>query len=182
MARSKFTTVKAVLPCVAIAIAASATAAEQTRLSQPAVSDVVLQADGTLVGRLIDAEGRAIDGAAVTLSKNQDVVAHTTTDAEGAYRIALDRGGVYRVTAGRTSRDFRVWPAQTAPPGAQTYATLVEAKGVVRGQLGGVGVGTALGIAGGVVGVTLGAVSLDEANNAEDEVAELRAILDALSP
>ncbi len=173
----------AVLACSATTMASEPTmASERGRLQQTALADVALQADGTLVGRLIDGEGRAIDGAIVTLSQNQGVVGRTATDADGVYRFTKRTGGVYRLTAGQVTRDFRVWPAQAAPPGAQAFATIVETPGVIRAQLGGIGVGTAVGIGAGITGVIVGGVGLSKANDAEDDIAALRAIVNTLSP
>lgn len=179
MTTSKLNFITAIFSCVALAAPA---AAERQTPAESAAADVVLQADGTLMGRIINSEGRAIDGAVVTLADHRDVLGQTTTDAEGVYRFSLERGGVYRLTAGQTSREFRVWPPQAAPPGAGRYATLVDGKQVVRGQIGGSGIATALGVTSGVAGLTLGIIAIDSANNAEDEAEELRAIIESMSP
>ncbi len=182
MARSQILQLRAILSFAVLACSATTMAAERGSVPQAALADVALQEDGTLVGRLIDGEGRAIDGAIVSLSQNQGVVGRTATDADGVYRFAKRTGGVYRLTAGRVTRDFRVWPAQAAPPGAQAFATIVETPGVVRAQFGGLGLGTAVGIGAGVTGVIVGGVGLSKANDAQDDVDALRAIVNAMSP
>lgn len=181
MANSRFTKWLAVLSCVAMAFSQAATASERVAPIEPVVRDVTLQADGSLVGRVLNANGKAIDGAVVTLAQGEQVLGQTTTDAEGVYRFPATKGGVYRVTAGQETRHFRVWPEKTSPPSAQSYAAIVMPTGVVRGQLG-PGTGTVLGIGAGVTGVVLGIIAIDKANDAEDEAAELRAILNSMSP
>lgn len=182
MANSRFTRWLAFIPCAMIAISASAMASEKAAPAQPASRDVALQADGTLVGRLVSAEGRGIDGAAVTLAQGEKVISRTTTDAEGVYRFADTKTGVYRITAGSTTSDFRVWNSLTSPPGAQNYAAIVEQAGVIRAQSDGVDVGTTVAIGAGISGLVLGIIAIDEANDAEDEAAELRALIQSLSP
>jgi hypothetical protein len=182
--------------CVAYASSAVVMGSDRAPQSPEVAADVVLQADGTLTGQFVDEQGRPMDGAVVLVSQDQRVIASTTTDAQGLYHCRLPRGGVYRITAGSCSRDFRVWAPQVAPPGAKTHATLVRTNAVVRGNVGcdgtgmgcadgGLGCSNALGIVGataGVAGLVVGGIALGKANDAEDDVAELRAIINSISP
>ena len=182
--------------CVALASSVEIRGSDRVPQSPEVAADVVLQADGTLIGQFVDEQGRPLDGAVVLVSQEQKITASTTTDTQGLYRCRLPRGGVYRITAGSSSRDFRIWAAQTAPPGAKSHATLVRTNAVVRGNVacdgtgmacadGGLGCCNVLGAVGataGVAGLVVGGIALGKANDAEDDVAELRAIINSISP
>ncbi|MBX3438324.1 MAG: carboxypeptidase regulatory-like domain-containing protein, partial [Planctomycetaceae bacterium] len=136
----------AILACVAAAISVTAQAAEKVVPAKSGVVDVALQADGTLLGRMVSSEGRAIDGAVVTLATKDGVIGRTTTDAEGVYRFANQTPGAYRISAGQQVQEFRVWPEEAAPPGAQAYALIVDSNRVIRAQMSTGGLGTVVGV------------------------------------
>jgi len=134
MLRQRFPQQLALLACLGMILPPHAMAADPG--DQPALvtRDVALQANHVLVGRFVDVEGRAIDGATVTLHQGQQAIAQTTTDVSGVYQFVNMRSGQYEIAAGNTSQSFRVWTMQSAPPAAQPYATVVNPTAVVRGQ------------------------------------------------
>jgi hypothetical protein len=96
-------------------------------------ADVVLSSAGELTGRVITAEGAAVDGATVKLSQNGKSVGQTTSGADGRFKLASVKGGLYQVAAGQTTQVVRVWHADAAPPSARPMTTIVQGT-VVRGQ------------------------------------------------
>jgi hypothetical protein len=122
------------LVCCGMILPSGLMAAEPGTAQPSIVRDVALQAGGDLVGRFVDNEGRAIDGATITLSQAGQPVGQATTDPSGTYTFTHVRGGLYQITAGNSNETFRVWSAQTAPPVAQSYALVVNPGQVVRGQ------------------------------------------------
>ena len=142
--------------------------AEPTR-----ITDVSLTDSGDWVGRYLDGDGRAIEGASVTVAQEGQLVARSTTDQEGNYRIPGVSAGVYQIAVGSESQVVRVWPKALAPPAAKPVLINVQNGQVVRGQFGGGG-GMDLGLIFGVAGVTIGTIALIEARDAKDEASKLR--------
>jgi hypothetical protein len=99
----------------------------------PAAQDVSLTSAGELTGRVVTAQGVAVDGADVSLLQNGKLVARTNSDAQGEFRVADVKGGVYQVSAGKTVQYVRAWSDESAPPAARPVATIVQGN-VVRGQ------------------------------------------------
>lgn len=164
------------LACGGILIPMSASAAEPApRATKPAaprsiVSDVTLTEKGSLAGKVVDGQGRPLDGAKVVVRQGNRDVAKTMTDKTGSFSVPNVKGGVYQIAAGEGTGTYRVWTANAAPPSAKPGALVVSSKEVVRGQIGGggalLGVG---GLAAGGAGLGLGAYSVQQANNAQDD-------------
>ncbi|MBX3443350.1 MAG: carboxypeptidase regulatory-like domain-containing protein [Planctomyces sp.] len=115
----------------AMSFAAEPTAPAKRVVAAP--TDVVLTSAGELRGRVITAEGQAVDGAAVSLQQNGKTVGRATTTESGDFRLENVRGGVYQVSAGQSSRVVRAWTEESAPPAARPTTTLVQGN-LVRGQ------------------------------------------------
>lgn len=164
------------LACLGMVIPQGAIAAEQQAqktVKAPVVTNVALDAAGIFQGQLINAEGKALDGAKVVVRSNGKVVAQSMTDAKGAFKVANLKAGVYEVSAGQASAVYQVWPTKTAPPSANKQALLISGKQVVRGQLGGLDVVTVSLIA--ISGTSLGfAISNnDKLSDLEDKVNQI---------
>lgn len=157
---------------VGMVLPMNAMAADQVTKSMVKVTDVMLDANGTLAGQFVDAQGQPVDGATVGVFLAGKLVARTTTSKTGTYGVAGLKDGVYEVSCAGTTRSFRVWSNQIAPPAAQQTATIVADGNVVRGQgsidgpLSGTN-GLALGL--GVAGITLGTIAIVEANDDDDD-------------
>lgn len=110
-------------------------AAEAPAATKPAkaIKDIKLTSAGELTGRVVTAEGKAVDGAAVTISQNGKALTKAVSTASGEFKVANLKTGLYQVSAGRTSQVVRVWPQDVAPPNALAQTTLVQGN-VVRGQ------------------------------------------------
>lgn len=102
------------------------------------VTDVALQADGTLVGQVVSPSGAAVPGLSVSLRLAGKEVAATTTDRLGLFAFSGLRSGLYEVRTGRGIGYYRVWDARIAPPSARPSAMIVAVDGadgfLVRGQ------------------------------------------------
>jgi hypothetical protein len=100
-------------------------------------NDVALRAGGLLVGQVVDAQGVAKAGTAVSIRQGENEVARTTTDANGMFAAKGLRGGQYQLQTEEGTSDCRLWAADTAPPAARPGALIVTGNDVVRGQSGG---------------------------------------------
>lgn len=99
-------------------------------------SDVVLQEGGTLVGRIVDAQGKSVAMAPVSLQTGGKEVARVVSDESGRFEAKGLKGGVYQVASTGHQGVYRVWAPQTAPPAAAKGLSIVSRPDVVRGQYG----------------------------------------------
>ncbi len=104
-----------------------------TRPATPKIKDIRLTTGGGLAGRVVTAEGKAVDGAAVTISQNGKPVAQVVSTETGEFTAAGMKTGVYQVSAGRSVEYVRAWPQDVAPPNSIAQTTLVQGP-IVRGQ------------------------------------------------
>lgn len=95
--------------------------------------DVALDSGNTLRGRFVDAQGRPIDGAVVTLTASARTAARTTTDADGVFEIRSVPNGSYRLACGSAAGRVRCWNSDAAPPNALAGDVTFQ-DGVIRGQ------------------------------------------------
>lgn len=99
-------------------------------------SDVVLQDGGTLVGRVVDPQGKAIAMTPVSLQTGGKEVARVVSDEAGRFEAKDLKGGVYHVASTGHQGVYRVWAPQTAPPAAAKGLSIVSRPDVIRGQYG----------------------------------------------
>lgn len=144
--------------------------APKAATTKSAVSDVSLTKDGALVGKVVNAQGKTMDGAVVTLNQGTKQVARVVADEEGAFKVTQMRGGVYQIKAGDGTGTYRVWTAEAAPPSARPQALVVTDPKVVRAQGGGADLGTAAALGFGIAGTGLGTYATVENANTSDEV------------
>jgi hypothetical protein len=97
----------------------------------PTVADVALSDGGTLQGQVLNLDGTAAARVSVAVRTPESIVATTTTADDGTFSIQGIRGGVYQVVAGQGQGVYRMWSAGTAPPVAQTSATVYTQSSVV---------------------------------------------------
>ena len=138
-------------------------------------TDIALGANGTLSGQFVDAQGKGIDGARVTIHHNGRMVAETMTDTEGRYEVTNLRGGAHELIAGKYVQQARLWTNDTAPPSAKSESVIVAHNGIVRGQddcCFGMGpdIITLAMLGFGIAGTTLGAIALSEINEINDKL------------
>jgi hypothetical protein len=98
------------------------------------ITDVVLGADGMLVGQVLHAAGQPAVDTPVMVRQNGREVAATWTDSRGDFAIRGLRGGVYELSAGQSHGLYRLWAAQTEPPSAQRGVLIVAESSLARGQ------------------------------------------------
>ena len=108
----------------------SVTTAPQTQ----APSDVVLQDQGVVLGRIVDERGQALPNTPVSLQTGGKEVARVTSDDMGRFQAEGLKGGVYRVASQGHQGVYRFWAPRTAPPAASTGLSIVSQRDVVRGQ------------------------------------------------
>jgi hypothetical protein len=109
---------------------------DHLRTDATTIRDVELKPGGLLVGRLLDASGRPVAKAPVSVLAGERCIARTDTDKSGVFAVIGLRGGVHQVRAANTGGVYRLWAADTAPPQAPTSVELVSDETVIRGQWG----------------------------------------------
>ncbi|MBM83302.1 MAG: hypothetical protein CMJ78_22300 [Planctomycetaceae bacterium] len=109
-----------------------ASVASRTSQSSP-VTDVALQRGGVLVGQIINHRNQAVS-TQVAIHSGRRVVAKTTTDQNGVFRVRGLRGGVHTISTGSMVQRVRLWHENTAPPVAKPSLRMVSKPIVVRGQ------------------------------------------------
>ncbi|QDT56211.1 hypothetical protein Pan44_42630 [Caulifigura coniformis] len=109
--------------------------AAEAPVTKPAakVKDVKLTSAGELTGRVVTAEGKAVDGVTVTISQNGKPVTHVVSTGSGEFKAPGMKSGLYQVSAVRQVQYVRAWPQDVAPPSAMPQTTFVQGN-VVRGQ------------------------------------------------
>jgi hypothetical protein len=160
------------LLCPAGLMAADKAPAKTTANKVAAVQgDIALSKGGTLIGQVVDGQGRALDGAAVSINKDGKEIARTVTSKDGNFSVTGLRGGTYELTAGQTKGVYRLWSEKVAPPAAKAQALLVSSNQTIRGQgYLGPDIVTVSTLATGITGVTLGAISLSKINDVQKQV------------
>lgn len=143
----------------AMPVSAAPQSAQQVRQG----NDVVLSG-GKLSGKLLNANGKAVEGAVVAVSKDGKVVARTVTKADGSYTVAGLSSGSYNMSIGEAQFPVRMWSKEAAPAAAK--AQLNVSQTAVRGQLMddcGCPIWTNVAIAGiAVAALTVGIISLTD--------------------
>jgi hypothetical protein len=104
-----------------------------TPANEFSVQDIALAPGGVFRGQVIDPSGKGKPGVQVVLSRDNNQIAATLTDAEGRFAVSGLRGGVVQVAAGENSALYRLWAPNTAPPVAHASALIVDQQ-IVRGQ------------------------------------------------
>jgi hypothetical protein len=143
----------------AMPVSAAPQSAQQVRQG----NDVVLSG-GKLSGKLLNANGKAVEGAVVAVSKDGKVVARTVTKADGSYTVAGLSSGSYNMSIGEAQFPVRMWNKETAPAAAKSQLNVSQT--AVRGQLMddcGCPIWTNIAIAGvAVAALTVGIISLTD--------------------
>jgi len=133
------------------------------------VLDIGLKSDGVFAGRVVDHAGTPSAKTEVTIRQGQQVVAKTTTDAEGRFAVKGLKGGVYEVASGKTVGTYRVWNETVAPPAAKEQALLVLGENGTRGGFGAMDKGAVFLAAAVIATLIVSLITLDEVNNIDDD-------------
>jgi hypothetical protein len=141
------------LPPVGQVSAADRSASSPTISPQAHLVDIALTSNNLLQGQLVDRQGVAKANTKVQLSAGTEVLAEGISDQQGAFRIPVERGGVYTLSDGEASALVRVWTHEAAPPSAQPAVLMVSDPELTRGALGRGGMDTVIGWAA-IIGVT----------------------------
>ena len=111
----------------AMPVSAAPQASQQVRQG----TDVVLSG-GKLTGRLLNSNGKPVEGALVAVEKNGKLVAKTVTKTDGSYTVAGLTSGTHTVTLADGQFPVRFWSKDAAPAAAKTQLTVSQT--AVRGQ------------------------------------------------
>jgi hypothetical protein len=120
---------------------------------QLTIVDVALTQDNLLRGQVVNRDGVPKANAKVTLASSGRIAAQTVTDDHGVFALEVARGGVYVLSDGEASAMVRAWTKEAAPPSTKPGILMVSDRDVARGALGGLSMGSVIGIAA-IVGVT----------------------------
>lgn len=115
---------------------AAATAQEIGPADAHVIRDVELARGGLLVGRLLDANGRPLRDADVSVLAGGKTLASMRTDADGVFAVSNLRGGVHEITTADNVQVCRLWAHGTAPPHTPRSIDVVSGSEVIRGQYG----------------------------------------------
>lgn len=97
------------------------------------VADVALQSGGILQGQVVNDAGAGVAGVVVELTNGQQSW-QTKSDAQGWFRMAGLRGGVFQFQAMEQTQLMRIWATGTAPPRASQGVLVSLSTEVIRGQ------------------------------------------------
>jgi hypothetical protein len=137
VASSKWSRTLAVLASVGLCLPVAATNAEQVApVAAPVIRDVELSNGGLLIGRLLDANGRPLTDADVSVATGGKQLATTRTDVEGVFAVSKLRGGVHEISTSDNVQVCRLWAPGTAPPRVPKSIDLISGPDAVRGQYG----------------------------------------------
>ncbi len=143
-----------VVPQVGQVSAADATSLNAPKASrQVTLVDVALTKDSALQGQLVDRQGTPKTNTKVRLMSGANVLGEAVTDEQGAFRVDVERGGVYSLSDGQATALVRVWTHQAAPPSAKNAVLMVSDSSLTRAALGNGGLDSVIGWAA-IIGVT----------------------------
>lgn len=100
----------------------------------PPVTDVALRGGGVLLGQVVQPEGSPVANLPVSLVRDGKQLAPASTNKAGYFAFSGLKMGTYQVVTPTDVGTYRVWTAETAPPGAQPGVLIVNGQGTVRGQ------------------------------------------------
>ncbi|MFM9961575.1 MAG: carboxypeptidase regulatory-like domain-containing protein [Planctomycetaceae bacterium] len=104
------------------------------KVVQPTAIDVAMAKDGSLSGRVLNADQKGVAKSTVSIRQGKTEVAQAVTDAEGRFEVANLKGGVYIIAASSGYGMFRLWTAKSAPPKSHDQVLLMSNAIVVRAQ------------------------------------------------
>ena len=115
-------------------ISTSAIAAEVSNsAASKNVLDLKLQEHGTLVGKLVDRQGKALPSVNVQVLTKRGSLTTARTNQQGIFTARGFTSGEMLVRVGEQAQLIRAWNADLAPPTAPSAAMLVVGD-TVRGQ------------------------------------------------
>lgn len=136
------------------------------------IADIALTKDATFRGVIVDGKAGPVTNEKVVIRQGRRVVAETKTDRLGEFRVPKFRGGTYEITAGKVTRQVRVWTANAAPKSARKVALLIDSQNVVRAQ-GAIplaSLSTAASLGGAALGVGLSVSNMSEVDDLQSQV------------
>ncbi|MEQ8211467.1 MAG: carboxypeptidase-like regulatory domain-containing protein [Lacipirellulaceae bacterium] len=107
----------------------------KTQITQPAVKtvDVALDANGRLIGEIVNVQGQPQAKAKVALIQGKKT-RFVQTSARGEFRFDNVATGSYQLQVGKQLKPCRVWKQAAAPPKANQGVMLISGEQIVRGQ------------------------------------------------
>jgi hypothetical protein len=117
------------LPLVLAMLAGDSLAATSASAQQPSITDVELGRDGTLRGRVVDAQGAAKAGSELTIWSGKKPLAKIKSNVKGEFAFSGLRAGIHQVTTEKGAFACRFWALNTAPPAAKPSIMLIDDPG-----------------------------------------------------
>ncbi|MBX3438731.1 MAG: carboxypeptidase regulatory-like domain-containing protein [Planctomycetaceae bacterium] len=148
----------------------------KSQAPQLQAADVALSDTGALRGSVFMPNGKHVDGATVAILQGENVVARTTTDAQGAFEIQQMKPGSYQVVVAKHGAPVRAWSADAAPPSAHQRAVLVVGKPVARAQgdaFGGFDVITLITLGTAITAATFAIINHGQIDDLEEKIDRL---------
>jgi hypothetical protein len=102
--------------------------------SRPVTRDVKLGAASDLRGQLVDKNGVRLAKRIVVAVHADKTSLETVSDANGQFRFAGAKPGMYQIASERSYQVCRCWAVDTAPPKASPELLMVEGDVTLRGQ------------------------------------------------
>jgi hypothetical protein len=134
--------------CLIVAVTAACSLVPQTSWAEsegmhasaepPLISDIALSNNGTLRGKVVDANNQPRANAELTVWHEKRPVGKIRSNQKGEFAFSGLRGGVHRVTTEKAAFTCRFWSPNTAPPSAKSAILLVDNPLVTAEQVEGV--------------------------------------------
>jgi hypothetical protein len=107
-------------------------AAPQAASNQARQGTDLVITQGKLNGKLLNANGKPVEGAVVTVAKNGKEVARTVTKTDGSYAVTGLSSGNHTISMADGQFPVRLWSKEAAPTAAKDQFTVAQT--AVRGQ------------------------------------------------
>jgi hypothetical protein len=114
------------LPLVLAMLTGDNLAATSMSASRPSITDVELGRDGTLRGRVVDAQGIAKAGSDLTVWSGKKPLGKVKANEKGEFAFSGLRAGIHQVTTDKGAFVCRFWALNTAPPAAKSSIMLID--------------------------------------------------------
>ena len=107
-------------------------AAPQAAAKQASQGTDLIITQGKLNGKLLNANGKPVEGAVVTVAKNGKEVSRTVTKSDGSYAVTGLSSGNHTISMSDGQFPVRLWSKEAAPASARNQFTIAQT--AVRGQ------------------------------------------------
>ena len=100
----------------------------------PRPVDVVLRADSSIHGHIVDSQGRLRPGLPVMMRYGRSEIVRAQTDSRGGFVLHGIRPGLHQLVTEDGAALLRVWRRTASPPSARSRLLLCTRSTTIRGQ------------------------------------------------